>query len=121
LLDGKHAEYVGYVTGPQRSKLLGRAKALLYPIQYPEAFGLVLIEAMFCGTPVAATNFGAVPEIVERTVTGCIAESMEQFPEVVKRAMTLNRHAVRAAAEGRFSSRQMASAYLRAYQQAATR
>ena len=121
LIDGKRAEYVGYVTGPQRSKLLGGAKALLYPIQYPEAFGLVLVEAMLCGTPIAATNFGAVREIIEPTVTGSIAESMEKFPESVTKAMTLNRRAVRAAAESRFTSTQMASAYLRAYQQVARR
>src|SRR2546421_777392 len=63
LVDGKAVEYVGFVTGAARDKLLGGAKALLYPIQYPEPFGLVLIEAMLCGTPVAAINLGAVPEI----------------------------------------------------------
>src|SRR6267378_1796025 len=78
LVDGKSVEYVGFVKGAERNKLLGGAKALLYPIQYPEAFGLVMIEAMLCGTPVAAMNLGAVPEILEPGVTGYMAESEKE-------------------------------------------
>ena len=68
LVDGKTVEFAGFVRGAERSRLLGGARALLYPIQYPEAFGLVLVEAMLCGTPVAAMRLGAVPEIVDEGV-----------------------------------------------------
>src|SRR6185436_63018 len=69
LVDGKGVEYAGLVSGAERDRLLGGARALLYPIQHPEAFGLVLVESMLCGTPVAATRLGAVPEIVDDGVT----------------------------------------------------
>jgi len=117
LIDGKRVEYVGYVTGAERAKLLGEANALLYPIQYPEAFGLVLVEAMLCGTPVAAMNLGAVPEIIEPGVTGYCAETEAEFPRAVTNCFKLDRRLVRQHAETRFSSRQMALAYARLYQQ----
>jgi glycosyltransferase involved in cell wall biosynthesis len=120
LLDGKHAEWVGYVSGAARSKLLGGAKALLYPIQYPEAFGLVLIEAMLCGTPVAAIGMGAVPEIVEEGRTGSIARGMEDFPQAIVKCFDLDRRQIRARAEQRFSAAKMAEDYLRVYQKVAS-
>src|SRR4029453_9673690 len=91
LIDGKSAEYVGYVSGPERSKLLGGARALLYPIQYPEAFGLVLLEAMLCGTPIAAVGLGAVPEIIEPGITGYIADTMEAFLQTLGQCLALDR------------------------------
>jgi glycosyltransferase involved in cell wall biosynthesis len=118
LIDGKTAEYVGYVSGAARSKFLGGAKALLYPIQYPEAFGLVLIEAMLCGTPIAALNLGAVPEIVEEGLTGSLAQSMDNFPQAVMKSLKLDRRQIRARAEQRFSAGKMARDYLSAYEQA---
>jgi glycosyltransferase involved in cell wall biosynthesis len=119
LIDGTAVEWVGYVTGAERSKLLGGARALLYPIQYPEAFGLVLIEAMLCGTPVAAIGLGAVPEIVEQGITGALASATEDFPQAVQKCLGLDRRLVRARAEERFSARKMAREYLRFYEQAA--
>ena len=118
LVDGRSVEYVGCVRGRDRDRLLGGARALLYPIQFPEAFGLVLIEAMLCGTPVAAIRLGAVPEIVQDGLTGCTAEAMAGFPEAVRRAMNLDRQAVRREAEARFSPETMARAYVRVYEQA---
>ncbi|MDB6067798.1 MAG: glycosyl transferase group 1 [Pedosphaera sp.] len=116
LIDGKTVEYVGYVSGAERAKLLGGAKALLYPIQYPEAFGLVLAESMLCGTPVAAMNLGAVPEILEPGATGYLAESEKEFAEAVTKCLGLDRRLVRQRAEARFSARQMATAYEAVYQ-----
>ena len=118
LIDGRNFEYVGFVTGAKRDELLGGAKALIYPIQHPEAFGLVLLEAMLCGTPVAAIRLGAVPEIVDEGVTGFTAPSMDQLPEALLKCFALDRAAVRRRAEERFSARRMAEEYVRAYQAA---
>lgn len=116
LVDGKQIEYAGHVSGGARDKLLGGARALLYPIQHPEAFGLVLVEAMFCGTPVAAVRLGAVPEIVEEGVTGCMANGMGEFSKTVLRSLECDRRQVRRWAEQHFSAEQMAGAYVQLYE-----
>jgi glycosyltransferase involved in cell wall biosynthesis len=120
LVDGRDVEYVGPVNLTQRNELLGGARALIYPIQYPEAFGLVLLEAMLCGTPVAAIRLGAVPEIVDEGVTGCCADSSAGFHDAVVRAMALDRHRVRQQAELRFSAERMALDYARIYAEIAS-
>jgi glycosyltransferase involved in cell wall biosynthesis len=116
LIDGKSVEYAGYLRGPARDKLLGGARALLYPIQYPEAFGLVLVEAMLCGTPVAAMGLGAAPEIIDQGISGSVANSPEEFPRAVVEAMSLDRARVRRQAEQRFSAERMARDYVRVYE-----
>lgn len=121
LVDGRSVEYVGYVRGAEREKLLAGARALLYPIQYPESFGLVLLEAMLCGTPVAAMKLGAVPEIIEQDLTGCMAESNDEMPEALAGAMGLDRNKVRIAAELRFSATHMARLYASVYERVAHR
>ncbi|MDE3066734.1 MAG: glycosyltransferase family 4 protein [Verrucomicrobiota bacterium] len=121
LLDGKRIEYVGFVRGAERDKLLGGARALLYPIQYPEAFGLVLLEAMLCGTPVAAMRLGAVPEIVDEGVTGSSADSLEDFLPAVQTALQLDRARVRRRAEQRFSAERMAREYAAVYERLAAK
>ena len=115
LVDGKTIEYAGFVAGKDRDRLLGGAKALIYPIQYPEAFGLVLVEAMLCGTPIAAIGLGAVPEIVADGITGFIAKGRDDFSETVAKCFSLNRRQIRALAEQRFSVAKMAEDYLRVY------
>jgi glycosyltransferase involved in cell wall biosynthesis len=115
-VDGNNVEYLGYVSGAHKVKLLGGARALLYPIQFPEAFGLVLIEAMLCGTPVVAMGIGAAPDIVDQGVTGfCVADS-DEFLGAIPKAFALPRAAIRAAAERRFSAQRMAQGYLELYQ-----
>lgn len=116
-VDGRAVEYVGYVSGAERDRLLGGARALLYPIQYPEAFGLVLVEAMLCGTPVAAMRPGAVPEIVEDGITGHLAETKEEFLTAITKCFQLDRRCIRRQAERRFSARRMADDYARVYDQ----
>jgi glycosyltransferase involved in cell wall biosynthesis len=121
LVDQRWVEYVGPVAGAKRDALLGGARALLYPIQEPEPFGLVLAEAMMCGTPVAAVRLGAVVEVLDEGVTGHAADSRESFPQAVARALSLNRRQVRQRAEARFSARRMAEEYLGVYQGLLTR
>jgi len=117
LIDGRSVEYVGPVKGAERDRLLGCAKALVYPIEYPESFGLVLVEAMLCGTPVAATRLGAVPEIVSEGVTGFTVESLDQMPDAITRCFSLDRRRIRQVAEETFSVRRMADGYLRVFEQ----
>jgi glycosyltransferase involved in cell wall biosynthesis len=118
LIDGKSVEYVGFMRDAERDRLLGGARALLYPIQYPESFGLVLVEAMLCGTPVAAMRLGAVPEIVDENVTGCTAETAAEFSTAITRCLSLDRRQVRQRAEQRFSVQRMVKGYLRVYEKA---
>jgi len=117
LVDGKTVEYAGFVRGAERDRLLGGARALLYPIQYPEAFGLVLVEAMLCGTPVAGMRLGAVSEIVDEGVTGYCADTPEDFLEAIGRSLSLDRRQIRQQAERRFSAQEMARGYARVYEE----
>jgi glycosyltransferase involved in cell wall biosynthesis len=106
-IDGKRVRYVGRVDPQERNRLLAGAAALLFPVVYPETFGLVLIEAMACGTPVVASALGAVPEIVEGGVTGLTAPSWEGLAELVAPAAALDRAVVRRTAEERWDFRRM--------------
>ena len=115
LVDGNSVVYAGFVKGAERDKLLGGARALLHPIQYPEAFGLVLAEAMLCGTPVAAMRAGAVPEIVEEGLTGFMAEGPDDFAAAITKCFALDRRLIRQNAERRFSSERMARDYAALY------
>src|SRR6266498_3992399 len=119
LVDGRNVEYAGFVSGHERDQLLGGAKALLYPIQFPEAFGLVLVEAMLCGTPVAAMGLGAVPEIVDAGLTGYTAGSKEEFLRAATQCLRLNRRQIRQHAERRFCAERMALDYAEVYEQVA--
>jgi len=118
LIDGKQVEYVGAVSGAERDKLLGGARALLCPIQYPETFGLVLVEAMLCGTPVAAMRLGAVPEIIEEGVSGFSVQSSDDFNEAVVKCFSLDRARIRKNAEAGFSAERMAREYIGVYEKA---
>ncbi len=121
LVDGRNVEYAGFVTGQERSRLLGGARALIYPIQHPEAFGLVLVEAMLCGTPVAAMRLGAVPEIVEEGVSGFTAATREEFAPVVPKCFALDRKRIHQRARERFSAEKMAREYAAFYETMAAR
>src|SRR5690606_18435753 len=94
---------------------LGNARALLFPIDWPEPFGLVMIEAMSCGTPVIAFRCGSVPEVVDHGVTGLIVSSVEEAAAAVAQVGRLDRATVRAVFEERFSLERMAEDYLAIY------
>jgi glycosyltransferase involved in cell wall biosynthesis len=119
LIDGEAVTYVGSVTGPDRDRLLGGARALLYPITLAEPFGLVLPESMMCGTPVVACAVGAVPELVDDGVTGFLAppdfETGAELIGSVERALGLDRRGVRERALERFHVDRMVDGYLRVF------
>jgi len=115
LLDSPDIEYIGEINDREKSEFLSGAIALLVTIDWPEPFGLVMIEAMACGTPVIAFNRGSVPEIVEDGLTGFIVEDETSAVGAVKRLSELDRRKVRARFEERFTARRMAMDYLAAY------
>jgi glycosyltransferase involved in cell wall biosynthesis len=113
---GADAELVGEINDGAKSAFLSGAKALLMPIDWPEPFGLVMIEAMACGTPVIAYNHGSVPEIIEDGVTGFIVSSEAEAIAALRRIDTLDRRVIRARFEARFTARRMAEDYLETYE-----
>ncbi len=116
MIDGRHVELVGEIGDADKPDFLSRAIALLTPIDWPEPFGLVMIEAMACGTPVIAFNRGSVPEIVEHGLTGFIVEDEPGAVAAVSRAAALSRGQIRRRFEQRFSARRMAEEYVALYE-----
>jgi glycosyltransferase involved in cell wall biosynthesis len=114
-VDGRDVVYAGEVDHQGKVALLGGARALLYPVQAAEPFGLVLAEAMACGTPVAALGLGAVPELVDQGVTGHVFQSVDAMVDGLAAVCALARPAVRAAAMTRFGIDRMVTAHVDAY------
>jgi glycosyltransferase involved in cell wall biosynthesis len=121
LIDGRHVELIGEIGDTDKAEFLSGAIALLLPIEWPEPFGLVMIEAMACGTPVVAFNRGSVPEIIEDGLTGCIVENEQAAVAAIERAARLPRGPIRQRFEQRFTVRRMAEDYLRLYDELAER
>ena len=115
LLDHGLVQFVGEVNEVEKSELLGNAAAVLFPIDWPEPFGLVLIESMACGTPVVAFRRGSVPEIIDEGISGCIVEDLDEAVDAVFRAVALDRVRCRRAFEERFTAARMARDYLELY------
>ncbi len=109
-------EFVGEVDERRKDEFLGDAYAYLFPIDWPEPFGLTMVESMACGTPVIAMNCGSVREVISDNVSGFICSSLREFMDAVRRVDLLERRAVRAYAEERFSASVMAAGYERLYQ-----
>ena len=116
LLDHPLVEYLGEMGEADKVDFLGQAYALLFPIDWPEPFGLVMIEAMACGTPVIAYRRGSVPEVLEDGVTGWIVEGLDEAVQAVAQVSTLSRSRCRQVFEERFSAARMTQDYLRIYQ-----
>ncbi len=114
-IDGTAVAYVGAVGGEARTRALGEARALLHLINFDEPFGLSVIEAMACGTPVIATDRGSMPELIDHGVTGFLVNSPAEAVEAVARIGELDRAACRAAVVDRFSVDRMADRYLALY------
>jgi glycosyltransferase involved in cell wall biosynthesis len=119
LLDGPDVEFIGEIGDGDKAQFLGEAEALLFPIDWPEPFGLVMIEAMACGTPVIAWNRGSVPEVIDDGVTGRIVDSLPAAVAAVSDVRRLDRAAVRATFERRFSAPVMAAQYVDLYRRLA--
>ncbi|KIG02941.1 glycosyltransferase family 4 protein [Caballeronia concitans] len=115
LLSQAHVEFIGEIDEARKSEFLSGVKALLFPIDRNEPFGLVMIEAMACGTPVIAFNRGSVPEVIDHGVTGFICEDVQGAVSALHRIDELSRTRVRAHFERRFSAKTMALNYLEAY------
>jgi glycosyltransferase involved in cell wall biosynthesis len=116
LLDDPLVEYIGEIGEAHKSDFLGGARALLFPIDWPEPFGLVMIEALACGTPVVAFRAGSVPEILEDGVTGFIVDDLDGAIDATRRVTELNRRSCRNAFVRRFTVRRMASDYVLHYE-----
>ncbi len=115
-IDGLHVRYMGVADEKQKIELLQGAKALLFPTQYDEVFGLVMIEAMSCGTPVIAWKSGSVPEVVSHGRTGYIVESVEDMTKAILNIDNISRAETRHRAVSFFSQEKMTQGYLRVYE-----
>jgi glycosyltransferase involved in cell wall biosynthesis len=120
MLEGDGAELIGEINEAQKADFLSGAKALIMPIDWPEPFGLVMIEAMACGTPVIAFNRGSVPEVIEDGVTGFIVEDEAGAVDAVGRLHLLDRKRIRRCFEERFTARRMAKDYVAIYRRLTT-
>jgi glycosyltransferase involved in cell wall biosynthesis len=114
-VDGVTATYHGAVGGAQRLKALGDARALLHLINFEEPFGLSVVEAMACGTPVIASRRGSMPELIDHGVTGFLVDSLDEAIQAIERIDDIDRAAVRRAIADRFTIDRMADAYLALY------
>jgi glycosyltransferase involved in cell wall biosynthesis len=115
-LDHPLIEYLGEINDAQKNEFLGNARALLFPIDWPEPFGLVMIEAFACGTPVIAWRCGSVPEVVQDGVIGCIVDDLDSAIEAARQIHRIDRQRCREAFERRFTADKMATRYVDVYQ-----
>src|SRR6266446_1798251 len=115
LLSQDHVEFIGEIGEHQKGEFLGNAAGLLFPIAWREPFGLVMIEAMACGTPVIAFENGSVPEVIEDGVTGFIVQNENQAVAAAGKVGTLDRDRIRAEFDRRFTAQHMAQNYLKLY------
>ncbi len=117
LLDQPNVDFVGEIGEKEKQRFLGNARGLLFPIDWPEPFGLVMIEAMACGTPVVAFRRGSVPEVLDEGESGFVVSTVEEAVEAVERLEEISRRGCRAAFERRFAAPRMASDYVEIYRQ----
>jgi glycosyltransferase involved in cell wall biosynthesis len=117
LMRQPHVDYIGEIDDAEKQTFLGGAVALLFPIDWPEPFGLVMIEAMACGTPVVAYRGGSVDEVIDEGVTGFVCDDIDSAVAAIGRCAALSRERCRARFEQRFSVTRMAADYVAAYRQ----
>lgn len=119
LLAQSHVEFLGEIQEREKKEFLGNAQALLFPIDWPEPFGLAMIEAMACGTPVIAFRRGSIPEVINENATGFVVDSIDEAVAAVEKVKTLSRRRCREMFERRFSAERMAQDYLDVYRRLA--
>jgi glycosyltransferase involved in cell wall biosynthesis len=117
LLNAKTVHFIGEIDEREKVRFIGDAQALLFPIDWPEPFGLVMIEAMACGTPVLAFDRGSVREVIDNGLSGIIVNSVTEAIARVRAAISLDRRAVRRRFEQRFTAKRMAAQYVRLYEE----
>jgi glycosyltransferase involved in cell wall biosynthesis len=115
LLEGPGVEFIGEINDERKTQFLNDAQALLFPIDWPEPFGLSMIEAMACGTPVLAFRCGSVPEVIEDGITGAIVDTMDEAVAALPHVLAFNRRKVRQRFEQRFTAARMAKDYIAVY------
>jgi len=115
LINQPDVEYIGEINESAKTEFLGEALALLFPIDWPEPFGLAMIEAMACGTPVLAFRHGSVPEVIDEGVTGMTVDSMDEAVRKLPHVLALDRRAVRRRFDQRFTATRMAKDYVQTY------
>jgi glycosyltransferase involved in cell wall biosynthesis len=115
LIDGPGVEFIGEINEREKAQFLGDASALMFPVDWPEPFGLVMIEAMACGTPVLAFRCGSIPEVIEDGITGKVVDSEEGALAALPEILSYDRRAVRQRFEERFTSTRMAKDYVSVY------
>src|ERR1700739_2772812 len=115
LIDGPGVEFIGEINEREKTKFLGEAAALLFPVDWPEPFGLAMIEAMACGTPVLAFRCGSVPEVIDDGTTGKVVDSEEEAIVALPEILSYDRRAVRQRFEDRFTATRMAKDYVNTY------
>jgi glycosyltransferase involved in cell wall biosynthesis len=116
LIDGSHIQYIGEIDEREKTRFLGGAIALIFAIDWPEPFGLAMIEAMACGTPVIAFRCGSVPEVIDEGVTGFIVDNLDEAVSCVPLARALSRRRCREVFEQRFTAARMAQDYCNLYE-----
>ena len=121
MIDGTFIQHIGEINDAEKSDFLSGAVALLMPIDWPEPFGLVMIEAMACGTPTIAFNWGSVPEVIEDGLTGFIVQDEAEACAAVRRVPSLSRGAIRRRFQQRFTARRMAEDYVMLYRRLVAR
>jgi glycosyltransferase involved in cell wall biosynthesis len=121
LLDNPLVEFIGEISEQQKGNFLGHATALLFPIDWPEPFGLVMIEALACGVPVVAFRGGSVPEVLDHGVTGFIVDDLEEAIDATRKVAGLDRQQCRMVFEQRFSVSRMTADYVELYESLAAR
>jgi glycosyltransferase involved in cell wall biosynthesis len=117
LLNDSHVELIGEISDEEKGEFLGKAYALLFPIDWPEPFGLVMIESIACGTPIIAYDAGSVSEVMDHGVTGFIVKELDEAVEAIGRVANLSRARCREVFEKRFTASRMAGDYVRVYRQ----
>ena len=115
LLRDPNVEFIGEIGDREKDEFLGNATALLFPIDWPEPFGLAMIESLACATPVIAWNCGSVPELITSGTTGFVVNSIQQAVNALQRIDTIDRRRCRAVFEQRFSVERMAADYVSIY------